>query len=60
MTDKRKMLVEGYQARPKAAEKTFRTDGYQATSGEGKPPKGSQLPKGATSGVTIPKSTATK
>ena len=60
MTDKRKMLVEGYQARPKGTDKTIYTHGYQATSSEGKPPKGSQLPKGATSGVTIPKSTATK
>lgn len=59
MTNKRKMLVEGYQARPKSGGRVS-VNGYQATSGQGKPPKASQLPKGATSAVTGPKSTLKK
>jgi len=58
MTDKRKMLVEGYQARPKGTDKSIYTQGYQAASSAGKPSKLAQLPKGATSGVTVSKSTA--
>lgn len=60
MTDKRKMLVEGYQARPKSGEKVVITHGYQATSGQGEPPKASQLPKGTTSAVSGPKSVVKK
>lgn len=55
MADNRKLLVEGYSAKPKAGDEP-RTQGMQASSSpSSQPPSGDSLPKNQLSAVKPPK-----
>ena len=57
MADNRRMLVDGYSAKPRPASTIGRlNNGLQPTGNLiSRPPKGSQLPKGTQSTVKTPK-----